>query len=148
MPSNRLEIEDVPELPGYLTVAAVAEMYQIHKGTVYYMIFKSRRFRTVFKVTKGMSSQGEKDKRPLLLLDEREVKQVFAQKAEDATLNGSTDPQLKAKLTAWNKRVKQWGRDNGWTETPIAISGPPQIQLIEAYLKAHPEDRKPRPDGA
>lgn len=125
-------MDEVPELPGFIPVAAVSERYGVHKGTIYYMIFSSKRFKTVFKVTRGAE-----DQRPVLLLDENEVRKVMAERQRDA------DSENPKELAAWNRRVKDWGRAGGWHQTPISISGPPQLALVEQYLKAHPEDVKP-----
>lgn len=134
--ARRLEVKDIPELPGYLTVAAVSERYGIHKGTVFYMIYNSRRFENVYKVSKGKTN-GTEDQRPLLLLLEEEVKTVMA----DRGLTEQAGPN--STLAAWNRRVKDWARSIGWTQTPIEVKGPPQRALVAEYLKANPDDIKP-----
>ncbi len=133
---RRLELDDIPELPGYITVAAVAEKYGQSKGAIYNMVYGQVRFKHVFKITKGGNGG---DKRPLILLMESEVAKVF----EDKSKFTVQDPELAAKRAAWRKRVKEWGRGEGWTETPIAISGPPHAQLVHAYLEANPNDPMP-----
>lgn len=129
---TKLTVQDIPELPGYMTVADIAERYGINKGTVYHMIYESQRFKTVFKISKGGTNQ-----RPMLLVSESEVMKAFAGRTV------VTDPQQVVKVGEWNKRVKQWGLDTGWTQTPIFPSGPPQISLVEAFVKANPDDVRP-----
>lgn len=138
---QRLDIRDIPELPGYLTVSAVAERYGMAKGSIYHMIYAKRRFKNVYKVGKGghKGGKGGEDKRPLLLLATNEVDEVFAQRERPQV----TDPDLSQKMNAWNKRVKQWAREQGWTQTVIRISGQPPKVMQQAYLQANPDDTRP-----
>ncbi len=136
---RRLELDDIPELPGYLTVAAVAEKYGVGKGSIYNMVYSQLRFKNVFKITKGGNGG---DKRPLILLLETEVARVFSDKSQYTV----SDPELAARRSDWRKRVKTWGRADGWNETPIAVSGPPHASLVHAYLQANPDDPMPESD--
>jgi hypothetical protein len=129
-----MTIDEIPDLPGYLSVAQVVERYGINKQTVYYMIFSQRAFKRVFKISRGSDA-----KRVVLMLNEAEVASVMQQREE----RGHRPPSRKAALRDWTYRVKQWGWDNKWTATPIAKSGPPTRQLVDAYLQAHPDDPRP-----
>lgn len=130
----RMTIDDVPELAGYLTVAQVVEKYGVNKQTVYYWIFNQMAFRSVCKVTKGGDS-----KRPVLLLATSEVEKVLAKRAEVQ----NKPPDYKELLRRWNKRVKDWARNEGWTQTLISVTGPPNRLMVEAYMKEHPDDPRP-----
>lgn len=138
---RRLNVEEIPELPGYMTVAAIADKYHVHKGTVYYMITNSLSFgpNAVFKASKGTGD----DQRPLLLVRTDAVTRVFAKRAKD--FKPVTDEYATA-INDWNRRVKQWGRDSGWTLTPIRTMGPPQHDLMAAYLRENPGDMRPEID--
>lgn len=139
MPKLRITIDEIPELPGYMTLAAIAAKYKVDKGTVRYMILNQNVFSTVCKVTKGGLT--DKDKRPLLLISSGEVEQVFAARAKFKA--EQPDPARKQEVIEWNRRVKQWGRSVGWTQTPISSAGPPNQTLIVAYAKRHPDDPRP-----
>lgn len=131
--SRKLDIKDIPELPGYMTVAAVSDLYGVNKGTIYYMIYNSRRFKSVVKVSKGLD-----DQRPMLLLSADEVKKIFDVRENFVPI----DPSRAKDLTIWNRRVKQWGRQVGWGDQILA-SGPPAIGLVDEYVRQHPQDPKP-----
>lgn len=136
MGKKKLTQDEIPELPGYLPVAAISARYGVHKGTIYYMIYHQRLFRHVYKISTGVD-----DKRPLLLILEQEVDAVFAARVQSAaTVKNLSAAQL---LQQWNRRVKQWGTDQGWTDTRIFPSGPPNKALVEAYLADNPEDPSP-----
>lgn len=141
--SRKLSIDDIPELPGYLTVAAISAKYKVHKGTVFYAIMYQGLFPegTVYKVGKGKGdAEGERNGRPLILVEEKQADKVFTERAE--TLKKIT-PEYTNHLVEWNRRVKEWGHEIGWNETPIRVMGPPTQQLVAAYLGAHPDDPRP-----
>lgn len=125
--------EDIPELPGYLTVSAVAKMFGIQKESVFYKIYSQGAFKHVYRV-----GSLEETQRPVLLLLESEVKQVF--KAERDSVRVHTSREL---LNSWNKRVKDWGRVTQWNGAEIKINGRPQQELVAAYLAANPADPRP-----
>ncbi len=133
-----LNVEDIPELPGYSTVAAVSERYGVVKGTIYHMLFEQGKFKHVYKIRKG-GNGGET--KPLLMLLDAEVERVFADRSKLPV----NDPELSRRRTEWSKRVKNWGREVNWTQTPIAVSGPPPAVLVAAYVQANPRD--PRPES-
>lgn len=139
MSKQRLTVEEIADLPGYMTVSAIAARYGVNKGTVYHMIYSTRRLKTVFKVGKGKD-----DQRPLLVVAENEVKQVFADRNKQAI----DDPSFLKRNGEFNKRVKAWGLAEGWTQTPIHILGAPHRVLVEAYEKANPQDLRPVPESA
>lgn len=127
---------DFPEVPGYMTVAQVAKLYGVSKENVYYKIYTQRRFRKVFRVGKNRNETT----RPVLLLDEAEVRAMHAR--ETAV---SYDKQL----LEYNRRVKEWARRTGWrsrTGTPTHLNGPPHRELVEAYTAANPQDPPPWKD--
>jgi hypothetical protein len=136
--SKKLSIDEIPELPGYMTLAAIAEKYSVSKSTVYYMIMGQRLFRTVVKVTKGSDEAGKGDKRPMLLIKTSEVEKVFAERSF-RVVTAETSERLKE----WNRRIKQWGRTSGWSETAIHVAGAPPRILVDAYLAEHPDDQRP-----
>lgn len=125
--------DEIPELPGYMTVATVARIFGIEKESVFYKIYEQGAFQHVYKV-----GPPEETRRPVLLLLESEVRRVFS--TERASVPMHTSRTL---LKEWNKRVKAWGRETGWTETPIADAGRPPKALVQAYLEANPEDTRP-----
>lgn len=136
--ARQLTWDEVPTLPGYLTVGQISAMYGVHKHTIYYMVFETKRFQHVYKVTSEVPG-GERDHRPVLMILAEEVKRVM----EEREKAESSSPDMVKQLTQWHRRVKAWGRDTGWTQTPITPSGPPHLQLQAAYLQANPDDRKP-----
>jgi hypothetical protein len=129
-----ITIDDIDELPGYVSVAKAADRYGVNKGTIYYHIFTTQELKTVFKITKG----GD-DPRPLLVISEAEVDKVFTRRNAERV----DTPQVKLDLRSWNRRVKQWAAEVHWTKTPVLVSGPPHRILELAYQDAHPEDTKP-----
>lgn len=147
----RITIDDIPELPGYMTLAAIAAKYKVDKGTVRYMILAQNAFKTVCKVTKGGLQEDDKDKRPLLLISSAEVEEVFAERKklnDQLKQQRLLNPGRSEDVIAWNRRVKEWGRSIGWTQTPISIAGPPNQTLIVAYVKRHPDDVRPAKPAA
>jgi hypothetical protein len=128
-----LTIEQIPQIPGYLSVAQAAEIFGYAKESIFYKIYRQRAFNHVYRV--GDTSPGS---RPVLVLLEAEVREVKAR--EDAA---STEEPFKSRLRSWNRRVKQWGVDNNWTQNVIHKSGQPHIDLQAAYEKAHPDDLRP-----
>lgn len=110
--------EDIPELPGYLTVQAVGKLFGIAKESVFWKIYTQKAFQHVYKVGSPDETQ-----RPVLLILEDEAHKVFKQE-QLSRVREDTDAE---KLNAWNKRVKQWGRDTGWDTMPIRVSGRPPM---------------------
>jgi hypothetical protein len=137
MSRHRLTVDDIPELPGYTTVAALADKYGVHKGTIYYLLYNKEAFQRPYKVSRGL-----KDERPLILLEEKNAYEVMERRgtelAAQRRVSGSAE-----ELKHWNRRVKNWGREIGWTTTRISESGQAGKLLIEAYLQTHPEDVRP-----
>lgn len=129
-----MKIEDIPELPGYISVSRVAAKFGMTKASIYYKIYEQGAFRHVYKVTGS-----DDDQRPVLLLLESEVEQVY--RAEKERENYVP---LRERTHAWNKRVKQWGRDSKWGGgVPIHAAGQAHRDLQLAYVKAHPDDPRP-----
>lgn len=129
---------DFPEVPGYMTVKQVAALYGMSRENIFYKIYTQRRFQKVYRVGKDM----DETERPMLLLDEAEVRAVHAR--DTARETAATFEQL---LNAFNKRVKAWGREHDWhsaTGTPVRVHGAPHRELVEAYLRAHPDDPEPK----
>lgn len=137
MRQRRTTVDDIPELPGYTTVAALASEYGVAKGTIYYLLYTKRAFERPYKVSRGLS-----DERPLILLEEKNAHEVMKKRgtemAEHNRVSGNAD-----EVKHWNRRVKNWGREIGWTTTRISDSGQAGKLLVEAYLEAHPEDVRP-----
>jgi hypothetical protein len=133
---RKLTLAQIPELPGYIPVARIAADYGVHKGTIYYMIYHQAAFRHVYKVSTGMD-----DPRPLIVILESEVREVFAARERKAKEIRQLTPAQQ--VQQWNRRVKQWGRDIGWEKTPILLSGPPSVPLVTAYLEEHADDPRP-----
>jgi hypothetical protein len=132
-----MTINDIPELPGYITVAAVADKYGLSKGMVYYLLYTKQAFGRPYKVSRGAS-----DERPLILLDTREVDQIMeGRKAEMIEHDRASAPA--EDLRQWNLRVKDWGRSTGWDTTRISVSGQPGKQLVAAYQATHADDPRP-----
>lgn len=129
--------EEIPELPGYITVAALSEMYGVDKGTIYYMLYNSQAFKRAYKVMKGVV-----DPKPLILLDRNEATKVMDAR-KDRLETRAQVPATAQALRDWNRRVKDWGIETGWTQTRISDSGQPNMPLMQAYLEKHPEDVRP-----
>jgi hypothetical protein len=139
MTSRRLDVKDIPDLPGFSTVAQIAAKWSVHKGTVFYMILHQLAFPegSVYKVSKG-----KEDQRPLILVKTDVANEIMGRRAE--TLK-KISPTYSGDVGAWNRRVKEWGKSVGWTETAIRTMGPPTQLLEDAYVQQFPDD--PRPEG-
>lgn len=134
-----MKLSDIPILPGYIGVARAAKILDISRVSVYYMIYEQDAFKNVFKVE---SRDG--DTRPMILMAEAEVRRVAAEKQERAS-QPPPGP-LRERVTAWNKRVKDWGVQTGWdisSGVRINKAGQPHQDLKVAYLKEHPDDLRP-----
>lgn len=140
--------EDIPELPGYLTVATVAKMFGMRKESIFHKIYEQKSFQHVYRIGGKVTFKGldgkvrvedDVSQRPIIVLLESEVMRVFQQEMDSA----SAKPEPSNDLTLWNKRVKQWGRDTGWAEAPIQVNGRPPLKLVKAYLAANPADPRP-----
>lgn len=129
--------EDFPELPGYLTVAAVAKLFDITKESIFWRIYHMKTFKKVYRI-----GSKEETKRPVIVLDEAEVMEVLARERHLVPEPESD----KQELIAWHRRVKDWARANNWTQTPIQPQGRPAHAMIIAYVAANPADPRPRPD--
>jgi hypothetical protein len=125
------QADQFPELKGYLSVARVAELFGMKKASIYYKIYEQRRFKQVFRVPGATD-----DARPVLVLLESEVRQVLAEEQANA------EPSPQQRLTEWHRRVKAWGRDNGY-ELKIHAAGKPLLEICEAYERANPQDPHP-----
>jgi hypothetical protein len=134
---RRLTIEDLPELPGYITAGALADRYGVTKETIYYLLYEKKVLTRSCKISKGVEGG-----RPLILVEERQGDEVMIarkkEKEERGRSTGTPD-----QLREWNRRVKEWGRQTNWLLTQIRDSGQPGIALQHAYLEAHPEDPRP-----
>ena len=128
-----MKIEDIPTMPGYVSVARAAKIFGMSKASIFYKIYEQEAFRHVYRL-----AGAEDHARPVLLLLESEVYQVAAREREEARTES-----FRARLNHWNKRVKQWGRETGWTRTEIHTAGQPHRLLQQAYLAVHPDDRRP-----
>ncbi len=131
-----MNIDDIPEFPGYLGVSRVAQLFGITKTGVYYKIYDQRVFRHVYKVAGNEDGQ-----RPTLMLWEPEVMEVLKRETDEREKRGVP---LRDRVSAWNKRVKQWGRDTGWNNgAHIHDTGRPHNDLVSAYLASNPDDPRP-----
>jgi hypothetical protein len=136
--NKKLKLDDLPELPGYITVGKAAEKYGVHKGTIYYMIFNSQKIRSAHRVLKGGG-----DPRPIIVVSKEEVDRVMTQRAASGEADVPVVSDLPAQKSEWNRRVKAWATQIGWTQTTIKTFGPAPRPMVEAYLAANPEDPKP-----
>src|SRR3954469_18984974 len=128
-----MKLEDIPELPGYISVARAARIFDMTKASIYYKIYEQEKFKHVYRLG-GV----DEESRPVLMLLESEVRQVAKAELDEADI-----VPLKERLNAWNKRVKQWGRETGWTATEIHVAGQPDLKLQGAYSAANPGDARP-----
>lgn len=128
-----MKLEDIPPIPGYVSVARTAKILGMTKASVYYKIYDQDAFKRVYKLPGA-----EDASRPVLLLLESEVREV----AEREAAARPRDPAREA-LAAWNKRVKDWGRTTGWSVTDIRAPGQPHLSLQAAYIAANPDDVRP-----
>src|ERR1700755_2723471 len=110
-----LTATDLPELPGYMTVQAAADLFGFAKASIFYKIYEQQVFKHVYRI-----GSVEETKRPVVVLLESEVRQVKAR--EDAE---AAQIPYHMRINAWNKRVKDWGRATNWRATEINIQGQP-----------------------
>lgn len=129
--------EEIPELPGYITVAALSDKYGVDKGTIYYMLYNGQKFSRPYKVMKGTV-----DPKPLILLDRNDAFKVMDARAQQQSAKANL-PATAQELREWNRRVKDWGIETGWTQTRISESGQPSLPLIRAFLEKYPQDVRP-----
>lgn len=128
-----LTIKDIPDLPGYMTVAQVAFLFNVSRFTVYDDIYVKRRFKKVFRAGKP-----EDTGRPMLLLDETEVREQYEQ---------SQQLSPKQAFRAWNLRVKTWANESGWAQRNglvVSPRGEAQLKMVFAYVDEHPDDPNPK----
>lgn len=130
--TENLQVTDLPELPGYVSVAQAANILGMAKTSVFYNIYTTRLLNQVFRV--GNVEEGE---RPFILLLKTHVEQVAKK------LNSLPEPTCEQLLAEWNQRVKQWGLTSGWDKFRISEKGVPRRELVADYLKDHPEDARP-----
>jgi hypothetical protein len=129
--------EEIPELPGYITVSALAERYDVDKGTIYYMLYNSQVFSRAYKIVKGVG-----DTKPLIMLDVNDATKVMDER-RDRQAAKAVGPMNARNLREWNRRIKDWGIETGWTQTRISETGQPNMPLIKAYLESNPQDVRP-----
>lgn len=134
---RKMRPDEIPELPGYITVAALAERFDVDKSTIYYMLYSVQAFARPYKIMKGV-----KDERPLILLDATDAVAVMTERVRNLKRDAAV-PRTAKNVRSWNLRVKDWGRETGWSQTRISAAGPPHKALADAYLAEHPGDVKP-----
>ena len=139
-PNQRLTLEEIPELPGYMSVTQAAKAFGVTKQGMYWRIYDAQMFKAVCRV-----GGNEEDERPFLLLSINEVEQLL--RAEREQTPEQAEAQAKRehahRVNEWHKRVKAWGRQTGFNDGRIAAQGRPPKALVDAYLSAHPDDSKP-----
>lgn len=133
----RLELRDIPELPHYISVAQAAAVFGISKTSVYYMIYDQGLFEVVYRIGGDPEDPSGLNERPFLLLLKAEVSRV--KKAKDAAAQAG--PPLLVRVKEWNRRVKEWGKENGFG--PSSPAGRPNRLLVAAYNENHPDDPRP-----
>jgi hypothetical protein len=136
-----MEPQEIPELQRYITVAALAEMYEVDKGTIYYMLYNQSAFSRVYKVMKGVN-----DERPLILLNRLNAVAVMDERKKRLEAGGPRASTAQEQRE-WNRRVKDWGHSIGWSESRISRQGRPGQQLVDAYLRENPDDPQPGTQG-
>lgn len=129
-------LHSLPELPGYVSIARAAAMMGCSKVTIYSKIYDQGVFQHAYRIGGAQDDTG----RPVLVLLEQEVKDRLA---ADAEREASRVVPYRHQLTAWNRRVKEWGRQSGWSGA-IHTAGQPHLELANAYEAAHPQDPRPR----
>lgn len=134
---KKMQADEIPELPGYITVAALAEKFGVNKSTIYYLLYSVQAFSRPYKIMKGVL-----DERPLILLDANDANLVMEKRKAGLAVEGAV-PRTAKNVTEWNLRVKNWGRETGWTQTRISPAGPPHKALADAYSAQHPQDVRP-----
>lgn len=131
-----IELKDIPELPHYVSVAWVAKLFGVSKTAIYYKIYEQEKFREVYRVGGDPDDPKGERERPFLLLRKSEVEKV--KKAED---EAKELPPMRLRVNEWNKRVKAWGRLNGFST--VNERGRPNLLLTKAYIESHPDDPRP-----
>lgn len=129
----RLELADIPELEGWVSVARVAEAFKCTKESVYYMIHEQGLFRGVRRIGGDPADPSGKKRRAYLLIPQGEFERVRAERS-------AKQPPFTTQISEWHKRVKQWGRQNEYFS---GESGRPNQALIAAYQDTHPDDPRP-----
>lgn len=132
---KELDFRDLPELPGYMGFAEAAKLFGLSKQGMYYRAFDLKQF-LVYRVG------GNYGERPFYLLVRAEVERVFREERDQGEQQDAV-MSLRDRTNAFNRRVKDWGSKHGWARTRINVKGRPHYELVDAYLKAHPEDAKP-----
>lgn len=130
--TGKLQAMDLPELPGYVSVAQAAKILGMAKTSVFYNIYTTGILRQVFRV-----GDEKEEERPFILLLEADVKRVAEQRLAVPA------PTYEGLLAEWNQRVKGWGASSGWDKFRISEKGVPRRELVQDYLKDHPEDTRP-----
>lgn len=128
------QVNELPELPRFINIAQAARILGISKTSVYYKIYEQKKFNVVYRV--GGGKDAEADDRPYILLLKVEVEDLA--EAEKAA---AAEVPLRIQVNLWNKRVKDWGRQNDWGV--VNPKGRPNLDLIEAYVESHPNDPRP-----
>lgn len=127
-------VNELPELPRFINIAQAARILGITKTSVYYKIYDQKKFNVVYRV--GGGKDAPPDDRPYILLLKVEVEDLAKAEREAAA-----EVPLRIQINLWNRRVKEWGRQNGWGV--VNPKGRPNLDLIEAYVKSHPNDPRP-----
>lgn len=127
-------VHSLPELPGYISVARAAKMLGCSKPTIYSKIYDQQVFKHAYRLGGAEDETG----RPVLVLLEQEVKDLLTQQQQQVAV-----VPLRHRLNAWNRRVKEWGRQGNWSGV-IHTAGQPHLELANAYEAAHPDDLRPR----
>lgn len=137
----RLELSEIPELEGWVSVTKAAKLMGLSKPSIYYMIHDQGLFNGVRRIGGDpMDPSGIKE-RAYLLIPQEEVERVQAERQARA----AKEPPLHVQINNWNTRLNDWGRANGFH---VTTTGRPTNALVEAYVEAHPLDPRPaRPTG-
>lgn len=125
-----------------MSVAQVAKLFGITKTAVYHKIYKQKAFNNVFRVGGNPNDPHGEHERPFLLLLKSEVHAV---KESETARRNTVSPEQQVR--EWNRRVKDWGRQDG-RFGPIHPGGRPVQELKIAYEKAHPDDPFPGTEPA
>ncbi len=131
--------EDLPQLPGFLTVPQAANHLGLSLQGIYYQIYHSKIYKKVYRV--GGTAEND---RPFILIEERDFWRAVREAEQAGAAKRSVDEEGRSALAAWHMRVKAWARNNGWT---VNVTGPPRVQIREAYVEANPQDPRPVKDG-
>lgn len=133
-PKRVYSVSDLPEVPGYISVARACAIMGIAKSSMFYKIYEQKAFRQVYRL-----SGEDDDARPTILMVEAEV--LAVQRAEAEAVRQLP---LHERVMDWNKRVKAWAAEHTdlWP-TRVHAAGPPARELQMLYQQHVPQDPRP-----